>query len=434
MHTFTINWQRIFLVLAGVIVTRISPAQMPENLSNDPEGADTILQQIFRPYFFEPIEDTTQWNLQWRTYYLNRRNDNAADNEALTSGGWIGWHSKPLLGHLRIGGTAFTSQKIYAPDDKDGTGLLAPGQESFSGISEAYLDWGGEKLNMTAGRIRLETAFMHSSDIRMIPITYQGARALYHFTEKWAVGAMYVTHMKPLNSDTFEQMYDLAGVADDDRGVWSLGTRYRYSDNGEFGVFAYHAEDLIDIIYYELSHQWGFDEGRGFKLSVQHSHQQSQGSELKGNFDIDHVGMRLQYKLGNTTFASAYTQMSDSQGLFTPWGYAPTYNGGIVKEFTRPGEKALSLGASINFQSFGKDKLKLHTYYIYGESPDTGATASPSQSEFDVTLEYNFDIGRMTGFNLRIRNAIIDQKNSDGNNDAQDLTDFRVILNYNYRW
>jgi len=40
----------------------------------------------------------------------------------------------------------------------------------------------------------------------------------------------------------------------------------------------------------------------------------------------------------------------------------------------------------------------------------------------------------MTGFNLRIRNAIVDQKNSDGNNDAQDLTDFRVILNYNYRW
>jgi hypothetical protein len=73
-------------------------------------------------------------------------------------------------------------------------------------------------------------------------------------------------------------------------------------------------------------------------------------------------------------------------------------------------------------------------YSIYGETPDSGATASPSQSEFDVTLEYNFDIGRMTGFNLRIRNAIVDQRNSDGNNDTQDLTDFRVILNYNYRW
>jgi hypothetical protein len=84
----------------------------------------------------------------------------------------------------------------------------------------------------------------------------------------------------------------------------------------------------------------------------------------------------------------------------------------------------LSLGASINFQSFGEDRFKLHISYIYGDSPDSGATASPSQSEINVTLE----------FNLRIRNAIVDQKNSDGNNDARDLHDFRVILNYNFRW
>jgi len=60
--------------------------------------------------------------------------------------------------------------------------LLAPGQESFSGNSEAFLDWGGDKLNATMGRMTVETPFMHSSDIRMIPITFQGARALYHIT------------------------------------------------------------------------------------------------------------------------------------------------------------------------------------------------------------------------------------------------------------
>ena len=59
----------------------------------------------------------------------------------------------------------------------------------------------------------------------------------------------------------------------------------------------------------------------------------------------------------------------------------------------------MSLGASINFQSFGEDRFKLHISYIYGDSPDSGATASPSQSEINVTLE----------FNLRIRNAIVDQ-------------------------
>jgi len=123
MPSLRFAWPRTVIIISVLVIARIAHAQMPENLSNDPEGADTLMEQIFRPYFFDPIEDTTQWSLQWRNYYLNRRNDGAADNEAFT------------------------------------TGLLATGQESFSGISEAYLDWGGYKLNLTAGRMKLETPF-----------------------------------------------------------------------------------------------------------------------------------------------------------------------------------------------------------------------------------------------------------------------------------
>jgi hypothetical protein len=285
---------------------------------------------------------------------------------------------------------------------------------------------------MTAGRMVLETPYMHSSDIRMIPITYQGARVLFHITPEWAVGATYMTHMKPLDSSSFESLYELAGVEGEDEGVWTLGTRYRYLENGDIGVIAYHAEDLIDIVYYEISQKWGFDEGRGFKLGAQHSRQKSIGKALKGNFKINHTGVRVQYKYNFVVFSSAYTRMSDTAGLFTPWGYAPTYNGGIVKEFTRAGEKSLSFGVSMDL-SDQMQGLQLHAYYIKGDSPDTGDAASPSQSEFDITLEYDFDIGRMEGFNLRIRNAMINQSDSDGKHDAEDMNDFRVILNYNHR-
>jgi hypothetical protein len=85
-------------------------------------------------------------------------------------------------------------------------------------------------------------------------------------------------------------------------------------------------------------------------------------------------------------------------------------------------------------ESTGQFKgLKFHTYYIYGDSPDSGPTPSPSQSEWDITLEYDFSIGRMQGFNLRIRNAIVNQQDSDENSDAVDLNDFRIILNYAFR-
>jgi hypothetical protein len=39
----------------------------------------------------------------------------------------------------------------------------------------------------------------------------------------------------------------------------------------------------------------------------------------------------------------------------------------------------------------------------------------------------------MQGFNLRIRNAIVNQQDSDENSDAVDLNDFRIILNYAFR-
>jgi hypothetical protein len=70
--------------------------------------------------------------------------------------------------------------------------------------------------------------------------------------------------------------------------------------------------------------------------------------------------------------------------------------------------------------------VRTSTLHRIATSPGaTAATAISSQAEFDVTLEYN---------NLRIRNAIVKQKNSDGENDARDLNDFRVILNYTDRW
>jgi len=77
-----VSWYRILFVVAVIFLTRVGSAQIPEHLSNDPEGADIILEQIFRPYIFDYIDDTTQWNVHWRTYYLDRHNENTADSEA----------------------------------------------------------------------------------------------------------------------------------------------------------------------------------------------------------------------------------------------------------------------------------------------------------------------------------------------------------------
>ena len=58
--------------------------------------------------------------------------------EAWALGGWAGLRS-PWWGDLfQIGIVGYTSQKLYGPDDKDGTKLLATGQEPITVLGEAF--------------------------------------------------------------------------------------------------------------------------------------------------------------------------------------------------------------------------------------------------------------------------------------------------------
>ena len=45
-----------------------------------------------------------------------------------------------FLDHVAFGATVYTSNPIYAPDDRDGTGLLAPGQNGYTVLGEFYAE------------------------------------------------------------------------------------------------------------------------------------------------------------------------------------------------------------------------------------------------------------------------------------------------------
>ena len=47
-------------------------------------------------------------------------------NEAWAIGGWLEYRSGWLWDTFAMGAVGYTSQPLYAPDDKDGTQLLAP--------------------------------------------------------------------------------------------------------------------------------------------------------------------------------------------------------------------------------------------------------------------------------------------------------------------
>ncbi|MGH8174183.1 MAG: OprD family outer membrane porin, partial [Rhodanobacteraceae bacterium] len=71
-----------------------------------------------------PFWRDSRFSAQLRTFYFDRDKYDSTSSEAWTLGGSFTYRSGYLADFLRFGATAYTSQPLYAPDDKDGTGLL----------------------------------------------------------------------------------------------------------------------------------------------------------------------------------------------------------------------------------------------------------------------------------------------------------------------
>ena len=80
----------------------------------------------------------TDLNLHFRTFYFDRINPDDSVNEAWAIGGWLEYRSGWLWDMFAMGAVGYTSQRLYAPDDKDGTTLLAPGQEGITVLGQPY--------------------------------------------------------------------------------------------------------------------------------------------------------------------------------------------------------------------------------------------------------------------------------------------------------
>ena len=84
------------------------------------------------------LVDDAAVTVHFRTYYFDRDKPDGSRSSAWAGGGWLGYESGWLRGFLQLGAVAYTSQPFWAPDDKDGTLLLKPGQDGYAVLGQAY--------------------------------------------------------------------------------------------------------------------------------------------------------------------------------------------------------------------------------------------------------------------------------------------------------
>jgi len=366
-----------------------------------------------------------------RSYFLYHDGDQVDIKEALATGGWVNWQSGFFADKFQLSATAFTSQKLYAPSDKDGTDLLQENQKGFSGISEIYADIKIADMKFRLGRFEITSPYMNRFDSRMVPQSFEGAKVNFKMDD-WNVDVGQISKIKVKSSSDFENLYEIAGLSKN-RNMTVLSALREFNDKTIIGYYYYFAPDYMYTFYTEVSHKFLIKD-QTFDVSAQYTNQRSIGEKLGGDFQVNHYGIRASWERENHNSYLAYTSYSDDDVIQSPWGVIPGYTSMMIRKFNRIGENAVMLGTSFRMTRLNLPNVTLRWNLLYGRTPNTGIHASPDQYEVDMTADYRFKSKILKGLWLRARYARLHETNSVDWIDGEDFSQLRVILNYEYKW
>ncbi len=428
----------IALLIAGPVAAQSTTPTTDEGTEGDSsEDTATHLDKSFGVQTYDEwVAETrrkawadTDWNVQIRSYYLDREKYDDSESEAWALGGSAGFKTGYFRDRYSFGATVYGSGKLYGPDDKDGTLLLKPGQEGYAVLGEAY----GEVLltqdvRMTIGARTFDTPYLNKNDSRMTPNTFlAGVVQGLHGDPKtsrgeWRWGAGYFDKIKERNSDEFVSMSDDAG-ASIKRGVYAAGANYTRGDLS-VGAVNYWSSNVINIFYTEAKYAVPIGGNAKLRFAGQYSDQQSVGEDkLTGSdFHAKQFGLKAELAAGGALLTSAYTKASGDRDMTAPWSGYPGYTSVQVEDFNRAGEDAWLIRAQYTWPK--ETGVSAYVLYVAGSDPDSASAYGRGEGDFN--LQWSPPEGTLKGLMVRLRYAQIAQ---DDPGDT-DLTDLRLMVYY----
>lgn len=394
----------------------------------DDSFAPKTRRELIQEQRKKAIKDTKA-DIQFRSMYFDRDKFDDSESTAMGLGGSVGFKTGYFRNRIAFGATGYTSQALYAPTDKGGTGVLTSDQQGYAVVGEAYAQFlVAEDVNIDVGRKIINSPYINKNDTRMTPNTFQtailqGVIGNEKESGQWRFGAGYVDKIKEKTSERFIPMSEVAGAQDGvDQGVYLVGANYKRNALS-IGAVNYYSDDIINIFYTEARYAWPLKDKVDLLLGLQYSDQSSSGDELLtgSDFSANQFGVKAELTYRQAAFSTSWTTNGDETDLRSPWGGIPSYNSVQVQDFNRAGEDAFMLRASYKFKAV--DGLSAYALWVNGSQP-TDPTKS-AQDEYDFNLQWTAGSDKFKGFSVRMRYAIVTQDMG-----GPDLQDFRLIFNY----
>ena len=365
-----------------------------------------------------PIWKDSTLDTNIRSYWLRRDVDGATTSEALALGGEVLWRSGWYRDFASIRAAAYTSQPIYAPDERGGNGLLQPGQEGYAVLGKLSLQLQLKESRISLYRGELNTPFANKNDIRMTPFLFENYTLVSSDIPNVDILASVVTAYKPWTSTKFVSLLsDISPSTDSD--MYIAGTRYRFGEDDSVGAIYYRIPDYLEITYAEAQIDTSIA-GQAVNIAGQYIHQNSIGDEVGGAVRNDVAGLKLESSFGNMAWTLAWHRVFGDQ-VRADFASYPGYNFLLLRAFNRADEESFRLGLDYSFSN-QIEGLSAIVNLAWGDRP----SPAEDEREFDITIRYQFDNRFLQMTNLQLRYARV-WTSEDSSAAVQDL---RFIVNY----
>jgi len=261
--------------------------------------------------------------------YSDSSNDYTRNANAI--GGYLKFETASYKG-LSLGAALYTTNgfELDSPRDdnkKVDPTLLGQGNESFSLLGEAFIQYKYENTTFKGGRQKLNTPMAGADDARMIPNLFE---AYVVSNTDVADTTLMAAHITRFAQGTFGRAYGAGGILGvtagysavdasnqvgsfENMGTYAIGEKtdgvsvvaatYTGVENLKLQVWDYFAHDILNIVYAQADFKWNCllsDSVKPF-ASAQVIKETDIGDKLLGNIDGMYWGAKVGAKVENFT-------------------------------------------------------------------------------------------------------------------------------------
>ena len=281
---------------------------------------------------------------------------------------------------------------------------------SYTILGEAYLKSTILNTNIKIGRQEIDTPYLNTDDIAMIPNTFEGVTAVSEDFQDTKITLAYIYKF----FSTWNIIPKKIEKINKNDGIEIFGIEYDGLENISLQAWYYNMNKLAKVSYFEANYNF---EMANFDITISGQYS-NQDFDVGKNSKI--YGLSLETIYNNLTFSLAYNK-TDGVLADNFWGGGPFFTSTermTLSEAENNGEATL-IGVNWNLKNFNLKEFTLGLSYL-----NLQRKVDKDINEFDVSIFYRSDSPLEFQF---IYSNVDDRTYSE-----RSFNNGRVFINYNF--